>query len=58
MRTISGLSRSELAACAGVARSTVARIERGEVSPTLDTLDGLATAAGVVLATDVPTVLK
>ena len=53
MRTISGLSRNELAACAGVARTTVARIERGEVSPTLDTLDRLAAAAGVVLATDV-----
>lgn len=53
MRTISGLSRNELAACAGVARTTVARIERGEVSPTLDTLNRLATAAGVLLSTDV-----
>jgi transcriptional regulator with XRE-family HTH domain len=53
MRTISGLSRNELAACAGVARTTVARIERGEVSPTLDTLDRLAAAAGVVLTTRV-----
>jgi transcriptional regulator with XRE-family HTH domain len=53
MRTISGLSRNELAACAGVARTTVARIERGEVSPTLDTLNRLAAAAGVVISTDV-----
>jgi transcriptional regulator with XRE-family HTH domain len=56
MRTISGLSRNELAACAGVARTTVARIERGEVSPTLDTLDRLAAAAGVRLSTEVRSV--
>jgi transcriptional regulator with XRE-family HTH domain len=53
MRNLSGLSRNELAACAGVARTTVARIERGEVSPTLDTLDRLAAAAGMVLSADV-----
>jgi transcriptional regulator with XRE-family HTH domain len=53
MRTISGLSRNELAACAGVARTTVTRIERGEVSPTLDTLDRLAEAAGVILETEI-----
>jgi transcriptional regulator with XRE-family HTH domain len=43
------LSVRALARAAGVAASTVHRIERGDVTPTADVLDRIATAAGVAL---------
>jgi transcriptional regulator with XRE-family HTH domain len=45
-RLLAGLSRSELAAIAGVAPSTVVRIESGEMVPTVAMLDRLLGAAG------------
>ncbi|HET6949137.1 MAG TPA: helix-turn-helix transcriptional regulator [Acidimicrobiales bacterium] len=49
IRHESRLSLRDLADAAGVAVSTVHRIERGDVSPTLDTLERIAGAAGVAL---------
>jgi len=45
-RTRAGLSQRELARRAGTAQSVVARVERGQTSPTLDTLARLLAAAG------------
>jgi len=44
-RTRSGLSQRALAARAGTAQSAVARIERGQTSPTWSTLERLLKAA-------------
>lgn len=45
-RMRAGLSQRQLAARADTAQSVVARIERGQTSPTSDTLDRLLAAAG------------
>lgn len=46
-RRRSGCSQRELAERAGVAASTVARIERGRMEPTLDLLQRLIEACGL-----------
>ncbi|MCU1494517.1 MAG: hypothetical protein JWO62_2281 [Acidimicrobiaceae bacterium] len=48
-RTLAGLSRSQLAALAGVPASTVTRIEAGSVDPTTGMLDRILMAAGYQL---------
>jgi hypothetical protein len=48
-RRSAGLSQRALAARAGVPQPAVARIERGRVSPSVDTLDRLLAAAGMTL---------
>ena len=45
-RTRAGLSQRALARKAGTAQSVIARIERGQTSPTWETLERLLTAAG------------
>lgn len=45
-RTAAGWTQAELAARAGVSRATVARIERGEATVTLATLQRVAAALG------------
>jgi transcriptional regulator with XRE-family HTH domain len=55
-RVRAGLSCRALAVKAGVTPSTVTRIERGEMEPTVAMLDRLTAAAGSVLVvTEVPT---
>lgn len=49
-RRHAGLSQRELARLAGVPQSSVARIERGALSPRADTLEGLLRAAGQTLS--------
>ena len=46
-RTRAGLSQRDLARRAGTAQSVIARIERGQTSPTWATLERLLEAAGV-----------
>lgn len=46
LRASSGLSVRALAEAAGVAASTVHRLERGEMQPTMETLERIASAAG------------
>ena len=48
-RTQAGLSQRELASRASVPQPAVSRIERGHVSPRLDTIDQLLQACGVAL---------
>jgi transcriptional regulator with XRE-family HTH domain len=48
-RAAAGLSQRELARRAGTSQSVIARIERGQVSPSLDTLTRLLAAAGFEL---------
>ncbi|HVT38834.1 MAG TPA: helix-turn-helix transcriptional regulator [Gemmatimonadaceae bacterium] len=48
-RIRSGLSQRELARRAKTAQSVVARIEKGQTIPSLDTLDRLVAAAGFEL---------
>lgn len=48
-RARAGLSQRELAARAGTTQSVVARIEKGQTSPTWETLERLLAAAGVTL---------
>ena len=48
-RMRAGLSQRDLAKKAGTAQSVIARIERGQTSPTLETLERLLGAAGVEL---------
>jgi len=53
------LTQRELARRAGTAQSVVARIERGQTSPSLDTLTRLLTAAGFGLKVElVPELTK
>ena len=49
-RGLSGMSQRRLAGLARTAQSVVARIESGDASPTLRTLDRLLNAAGFELA--------
>ena len=49
VRAEAGLSLRALANAAGLAVSTVHRIERGDIQPTIETLDRIATAAGARL---------
>lgn len=51
-RTRAALSQRQLAQRAGTAASVVARIELGETSPTFQTLERLASAAGFDLAVE------
>ncbi|WP_300295622.1 helix-turn-helix transcriptional regulator [Ferrovibrio sp.] len=46
MRLLKRVSQEDLAEDAGIARSYVWRLEKGEVNPTLDTMDRLAQALG------------
>lgn len=46
-RIISGLSQRDLSTAAGVPRSTIARIESGQMQPTLPTLQRILIATGV-----------
>ena len=46
-RFLLGLSQAELAAKVGVTRQHIDLVERGKVSPSLKTLEALATALGV-----------
>ena len=48
-RTRAGLTQRELALRAGTAQSVVARVERGQTNPTLETLARLITAAGFTI---------
>ena len=48
-RRRAGLSQRELAAVSGVLQPQIARIERGVVSPRLDTMDRLLNATGLTL---------
>lgn len=50
LRRQRGLTVTALAGAAGMARPNVSRIERGEHSPSLDTLDRIAKALGVTIA--------
>lgn len=51
-RTLARLSQRELATRAGTAQPSVARIEAGRTSPTMDTLVRLVEAAGFQLRID------
>lgn len=48
-RAAAGLTQRELARRAGTSQSVIARIERGQASPSLDTLTRLLAAAGFEL---------
>ncbi|WP_309929388.1 helix-turn-helix domain-containing protein [Variovorax paradoxus] len=47
LRIAAGASGGELAASSGVSRSMLSRIERGHVSPSVETLDRIANGLGV-----------
>ena len=49
LRTQAGLSQRELARRAGTSQPAIARLERGGTSPSVDTLERLARAAGFEL---------
>jgi transcriptional regulator with XRE-family HTH domain len=49
LRALAGLSQRELARRAGTSQPAIARLEQGGASPTVDTLDRLARAAGFEL---------
>ncbi len=46
-RKEAGLTQAELAARAGTAQAVISRIERGTMSPTLDTLTRIAKGLGM-----------
>lgn len=48
-----GLSQAELARRAGTSQAHISRIERGEVSPTIDTLEDLVWGMGLTIEIDV-----
>jgi transcriptional regulator with XRE-family HTH domain len=52
VRRIAGLTQQELAARAGTSQSAIARLESGQSSPTIATLERLAAAADCVLRID------
>ncbi|MHB8289812.1 MAG: helix-turn-helix domain-containing protein [Acidimicrobiales bacterium] len=45
-RVLSGLNQRQAAVIAGVAPSTISRIERGQLDPTVSTLDRILAACG------------
>lgn len=49
VRKAQGLSQERLAEISGVHRVSIARIESGEISPNIRTLERLATALGVTV---------
>jgi len=49
-RRLAGLTQRQLADRAGVAQATVGRIESGQITPRVDTLENLLRAAGQELA--------
>lgn len=49
LREANGLSQAELARLIGSTQPSIARLEAGRVSPTLETLDRVAAALGVEL---------
>jgi ribosome-binding protein aMBF1 (putative translation factor) len=51
-RRRAGVSQSELAELAGMSQPSIARLERGVVSPTVITLDRIARALGADLVLD------
>ena len=51
-RRRAGISQSELADLAGMSQPSIARLERGVVSPTVITLDRIARALGADLVID------
>ena len=57
-RTDSHLSARRLGAIAGIAGSTVTRIESGQINPRLDTLESLLAAAGYELVFGVHSLTK
>jgi ribosome-binding protein aMBF1 (putative translation factor) len=48
-RQAAGLSQQQLAAASGVAQADISRIERGQVNPTVATLQALGVPLGVTL---------
>jgi len=50
LRAVTGTSGGELARCAGVSRSMLSRVERGLASPSVETLERIATAMGVSIS--------
>ncbi|HVA19539.1 MAG TPA: helix-turn-helix transcriptional regulator [Solirubrobacteraceae bacterium] len=53
-RTVARLSQAQLAVKAGISRQAVDQIERGTITPTLKTLEALASAFGVRAADLLP----
>lgn len=51
-RRRAGVSQTELAARAGTSQPSIARLEKGQVSPTVITLDRIARALGTDLVID------
>lgn len=51
LRQAQGLTAAELAASANISAAMLSRLERGDVSPSLDTLAALASALGTAVAT-------
>jgi len=51
-RRRAGMSQTELAALTGTSQPAVARLEKGQVSPTVITLDRIARALGAELVID------
>lgn len=52
-RTDRGLSQRELASVLGMSQPQVARLERGDVNPSMDTLVRVASGLGIELTIDV-----
>jgi transcriptional regulator with XRE-family HTH domain len=50
LRQAAGVSALELSQRSGVSRSMLSRIENGQVSPSVETLDRLATALGIPIS--------
>lgn len=50
VRQWKSLSQKDLAAKAGVSQSTIAQIETGRLSPSIDTLDEISQALGVKIS--------
>jgi transcriptional regulator with XRE-family HTH domain len=48
-RRRAGLSQRDLGRIAGIPQSSISRIERGQISPTVDTLERLIRACGMEL---------
>lgn len=46
-RAVRGINQAELARRAGTSQTYISRVERGEVSPSVDTLRRIASAAGM-----------